>query len=223
MHTPLLILFILITGALQAECYYTTHALTLEVHTDKDQFVGYLEVSACDLNLDSVAVDGYLLQILSQDGKLYYFTDRIEYTYCTLPEADCPDDERIPEFLYFNEDSIAVEQVQQIRLADLTSLDSWTGIVSHHTLADTTWLHNIPLEVYDLGAGRCSARINIYRALDELPSLNAERKQLQADFEKWYAEDESLAFEDELLARLDGLLQRYIKHERVVVVYGCSD
>jgi hypothetical protein len=223
MRESLLILFILITSALRAECYYTTQSLTLEVRTETEQFVGYLEVSACDLNLDSVATDGYLLNALSKDGKLHYFGGRIEYFYCTLPESECPDDERIPRFMYFNRDSIAVDKVQNVRLADLTSLDSWTGIVSQHTLADTTWLHGTPLEVYDLGAGRCSARISIYRSFDELTSLNAEREQLQADLEQWYDEDESLEREDELLGQLEALLQRYIRHERVVVVYGCSD
>jgi hypothetical protein len=79
------------------------------------------------------------------------------------------------------------------------------------------------LKIYDLGAGRCSARISIYRSFDELTSLNAEREQLQADLEQWYDEDESLEREDELLGQLEALLQRYIRHERVVVVYGCSD
>lgn len=156
---------------------------------------------------DSMQNTEFLLKVLNRRNPewMYFFKERLSYR-----PQDLDSNFGEMEYLYFFKDSVAVSEIESIQILDWERQLYLNNIVTTHSLSDTVWMKNKPLDYVQLGGYFCDMQIMLYEDSPEIRKIIEELRAIAK------VEDETEEYVD-YDAAIDKLLGK-----KVVIVLFCS-
>ena len=226
MRPALLLIGSLLSILSHAECQYSNYALKLKLTTTSgEELIRYRTISACYLELDSIANDAYLQKVLFNTGltsDVKWYSHRAAYRYCVNDEVSCPADEKATLYHLFDGFALEPASIRRIDVLDHERVSSLNEISTDLQLADTVLFHQEPIEIISCGGYLCYHRIAVYKSSPELEPVLREVSKLNAEMEG--VEDgldrsNGDAYDD----RMWQLIEQLRTAKDLIVVSECSD
>ena len=138
---------------------------TLE-RMDHSKTMGHVYVASAYFDQDSIQDQGYVLSRFHmlhnlENDTLVFFRHRITYRY-SMNEGS----ERAEVHGLLNKDSIPLADIRSIQILEM--IDFWylEGISSDHTISDTAWMKEAPVQYVAVNGYLCSHQVFVH-ARDE--------------------------------------------------------
>lgn len=225
LHLVILMTFACLVS-LQAECHYSKYHLTFEIQTTSDHLIYYNEIPGCQLNIDSIQNQKYLinnLRLRNESDSLILFKDRTSYKYCIEEHINCAEAEKDSIFLLWNGIVLKVEEIVSIKVLEHLQVPVFDNISTGFAFSDTSWRENPPKEILYCGAYLCYHMIFVYQSDNKATKVLSEIRSFQLEIDELDKEDElDSSNGDEYDARLSSLVDQ-LSLEKIVLISGCTD
>lgn len=229
--------FLALNSNLKAEYngWYIKFKITTQ---NQKELIGNIYLAQAYFEKDSIKNSNYLIERFNtldnrSEDSLVYYKNLLSYQYKQEEDTNT-----YTEYGLINQAMIAIQQIKSIEV--LNMIDFWylLGISSGHSISDTTWMKNKPVEVFRTGGNLCDWQIFVHEATEktkqtiqqlknltnsntsEIEKLEQELKYL--DGAEYYKAKENI---ESLEEGMDEKYQEILKSfdgEKVVIISFCS-
>ena len=222
-----LILLIFISNLAKAECYYSDSQVHLKLSTAEKDFEGYVEISNCIFNADSVGDLQYFLRVFSQNGEektLYLYQDIFTYRFCLEFMSGCADEEKLEMDVLLNAKEILLADIKAIEVLTFKNVPSFEYIISPVDSDNVDWMEEEADSIFSCHLDLCEYTIFVHQPSEKMNKVLSDIAEFQLvinDFELQDAFDQEKF--DDLDRQLNRLLDQVSELPKVVLLVGCSD
>lgn len=170
-----LVIFIVCWGLVNiGKAEYNGYFLELEITTAKATFTGHVYVAAVYIQTDSFANTAYLKKAIDRldrgynNDTLEFYRHRLTYGYHWREGQ--PQD---TIYTLVDADSLPLSAITQLKVVDQIDFGYLLSVSTPHTLADTSWMQQRPIEELMFDGYLCSWDIAVYDTSPELETLLA--------------------------------------------------
>jgi hypothetical protein len=210
----------------KAECYYSEYQVVFQISISKtSSIICYQSFSSCELELDSLSNQGYLIRKLKQQNsndKLLIYNNRVAFHYCLEGKSDCADSTKAVVFSLVEPIILNRSDVDFIKVLSAERYSVFEQLSTPLSLSDSTWHNQVPQTVLEFEAYLCSHSVFIFKEKPEVISCIQALNALQEKVDN--LSYEALQLEgDNYDAKIWEYIEELAKEDYLVIVSSCTD